>query len=80
MDVKFWNPSKIASPYKALNVNGDTLNLFYTPFQLSINKLSKTSGITGVETSPRPEYYRIQKVYISKAPGKEVTSLTKKIL
>ena len=79
MDVNFGSPSQNPSPYKSLAIIEDTLHLIYSPYQLANFKLSKSSNVTGVETSPKPVYYSIQKVYISKSPNKEITFFSNRI-
>ena len=72
MDVNFGSPSKIPSPFKKLQVNDDTIHLFYTPYQVTNYKLSKSLTITDAETEPKAIYYSVQKVYIRKSSNKQI--------
>ena len=72
MDINFGSPSKIPSPFKLLQVNEDTLHLFYTPYQIVNYKLSNSSTVMEAETEPKAIYYSIQKVYITKSPNKQI--------
>ena len=73
MDVKFGSPTQTPSPSKQITINKDTLFLWYASSLPSPSSLGKTSTINQVEAEPKPVYYSIQDVTITKSPNKFVT-------
>jgi len=76
LNVNFGSYSPNPAPYKELFVSSDTLYLWYAsrekPKSTHLYKSSSINNISGIQTSPKLEYYSIENVIIKKSPKKKI--------
>jgi len=77
LNVNFGSYLPDPNPKKDLKISGDTLYLWYAsrerPELIYLYKIHANQDITGIETSPKLEYYNIEKAVIKKSPDKEIS-------
>jgi hypothetical protein len=76
-DLKFGSYSSNPNPFKDIIISNDTLYIWYAAKQKPVSekliKKSNLTSITGGQTTPKLEYYNIEKVDIKKASNKKIT-------
>ncbi len=77
LNVNFGSYSPTPNPKKELIITNDTLYLWYAsrekPEISNLKKLHSNKNISGIQTSPKLEYYSIEKATIKKSPTKKIS-------
>lgn len=77
LHVDFGSYSPNPNPKKELITTNDTLYLWYAssekPEISNLKKLHSNKNINGIQTSPKLEYYSIEKALIKKSPTKKIS-------
>jgi len=77
LKVNFGSYSPNPNPKKELIIINDTLYLWYAsrekPEITNLKKLHSNKNISGIQTSPKLEYYSIEKATIKKSPTKKIS-------
>lgn len=76
LDVKFGSYLPDPDPYKNIVISNDTLYIWYAsrkkPESTKLLKSNSANNISGIDTSPKLEYYNIENVIIKKSPHKRI--------
>lgn len=81
LHVDFGSYSPNPNPKKELNITNNTLYLWYAATEKleksNQNRIHSNKNISGIQTSPKLEYYSIEKATIKKSPTKKISFRSK---
>ncbi len=76
LNVNFGSYSPNPDPFKDIIISNDTLYIWYAskqkPGSERLFKPATNNSISGIQTSPKLEYYNIENVHIKKSPSKKI--------